>query len=151
MSWMVPEGSKKDRKLTRLLQIATYTLTILLGLLTLVFPVISIKYIIGLHFTYLYAVLLAVGASGVLYGLLKPNYKTEKNFLWVLIGGWAIYDIALWGTFVARIVHPIPLLAPSYGPAIAVIIIILFLIRKYIFLRGEEKQLIKDSDRAGDS
>ena len=136
--------------LNRGLLAVVYSLTILLGLLTVVFPAASIGGVIGDPLTYAYGVLLILGAAGALVGIIIPNYKVELVFLWLVAGGYLCYDIALWGLFAER-VGLADGLPPPYGPALAVGVLTAFLAAKILFLTRKNRALVRaaDHDRLG--
>lgn len=122
-----------------------YGITVLLGLLTVLAPAPSIWGVVGLHITYLYGILLFVGAIIALWSIIKPNYKLEMIALWPVVGGFALYDIALWGIFADR-VGVLDGLPPPYGPALAVAVLTLFLIAKIVLLYKKNRELVRASD-----
>lgn len=127
--------------------IAAYSLCILLGLLTVLFPVTSIVNVLTLHFTYFYGLMILVGSAGALVGVARPNYRIETAFLWWVIGGFLCYDIALWGLFAER-VGVVDGLAPPYGPALGMGILVILLGAQLLRLTKQSRKLIKDADHA---
>lgn len=122
-----------------------YSLTVVLGLLTVLAPAPSIWGVVGLHITYLYGILLVAGAAFAIFAILKPDYKLELIALWPIVGGYALYDIALWGLFADR-VGVVDGLPPPYGPALAVAVLTLFLIAKIVLLYRKNREFVKASD-----
>lgn len=122
-----------------------YGVSILLGLLTVLWPSPSIEGIIGLSLAYVYGAFILVGAIIGLIAVTIPNYKIEIGALWVLAGGYLIYDVALWALFVERIgVHDG--LPPPYGPALGILVLSIFLIAKIALLMKKSHQLVKAAD-----
>lgn len=122
-----------------------YSVSILLGLATLLFPAPSIEGVIGLVFAYVYGAFILLGAIVALVGIILPNYKIEYAALWAVAGGYLIYDIALWGLFFQRIAVPDGL-PPPYGPALAVLVLSIFLMAKIALLYKKNRQLVKAAD-----
>jgi len=127
---------------------AVYSLTAVFGLLSVSFPSPSVWGLVGLHLVYLYGILLLVGGLAALVAVALPNYKLELIALWPVVGGFLMYDIALWGLFAER-VGVIDGLAPPYGPALAVAILSLFLIAKILLLIKKNHQLVRAADNNG--
>lgn len=134
--------------LNRGLLAAVYSITALFGLLSLLFPSPSVWGLVGLHLVYLYGILLLVFGLIALLAVLRPNYKVELIALWPIAGGFLMYDIALWGLFAER-VGVLDGLPPPYGPALAVLILTLFLIAKILLLIWKNAQLVKASESHG--
>ncbi len=122
-----------------------YSVSILLGLATLFFPSPSVEGAIGLTLAYTYGAFILVGAVGALVGVILPNYKVELIALWAVAGGYFIYDIALWTLFAERI-GVRDGLPPPYGPALAVLVLSIFLCAKIALLVKKNHQLVKASD-----
>ena len=131
--------------LNRGLLSGVYSLSIILGLLTVLFPAPSIEGVIGLSLTYLYGGLILAGAIGALVGVIIKNYRIEMYWIWLVAGGFACYAIALWGLFAERI-GVLDGLPPPYGPALAVTILSIFLLAKALFLLRKNNELIKAVD-----
>ena len=135
--------------LDRRILAAVYSLTVALGVLTLLFPAPSIEGVIGYAFAYIYGFLLVVGGLIALAAVILPNYKIEYVALWFVAGGYGVYAAALWGLFAERlgIVDGLP---PPYGPAIALTVLTLFLIAKAWFLARKNRELIRASENGMD-
>lgn len=125
-----------------------YSLTAVLGVGTIFFPSESIEGAIGAAFTYLYGILLLVGAVGALIAIARPNYRFELIFLWPIAGGYASYAVALWSLFSERI-GVMDGLAPPYGPAIVATVLTLFLIAKILLLIRKNRELVKAVENNG--
>lgn len=127
---------------------AVCVISLILGLLTVIWPAPSIEGVFGLHITYGYGILIIIGSIGVLWGLIRPNYRIELNFIWVLMCGYVVYDIGLWTLFAER-VGVIDGMPPPYGPALAVAVLCAVLLSKGVNLYKAGSQLIKASDEHG--
>jgi len=127
--------------LNRKLLAIAYGVSIIMGLFTTLFPVTAIVDVITLHFTYLYGLLILIGSIGALIAVIKPDYRLEIVFLWLIIGGYLCYDVALWGLFAERI-GIVDGLAPPYGPALGMAVLVLLLIAKQIALIRKNKELV---------
>lgn len=127
-----------------------YSISMVLGVLTLILPPDSIINIVGLHITYFYGILLLAGGIGALIAIIRKNYRQETIWLWLVFGGYLFYDIALWGVFSDR-VGVIDGLAPPFGPALGILALALFTFGKALSLQKRNRELIKasDNDRLG--
>jgi len=126
---------------------AIYTLTVALGVVTLLFPAPSIEGVIGYAFAYTYGFLLLIGGLAALVAVVLPNYKIEYGALWLVTGGYGIYATALWALFAERLAEiGDQALPPPYGPAIALTVLTLFLAAKMMFLAKKNGQLIRASE-----
>lgn len=119
-----------------------YSVSMLLGLLTVLFPAPSIEGVLGVALAYVYGAFILIGASIALVGVIIPNYKIEMGALWLVAGGYLIYDVALWGIFAERIGVQDGL-PPPFGPALAVLVLSLFLIAKIALLWKKNRELLK--------
>lgn len=135
--------------LDRRILAAVYSLTVALGVLSLLFPAPAIEGAIGYTFTYIYGTLLLIGGLIALVAVILPNYKVEYAALWFVAGGYGIYATALWALFAERL-HLVDGLPPPYGPAIALTVLTLFLIAKAWFLAKKNRQLIRASGNGMD-
>jgi hypothetical protein len=134
--------------LNRGMLIAAYSIAVLFGLCTVLFPVTAILTLIGLHWTYFYGLLILVGAVGSLIAVIRTNYKVEYIFLWLVTGGFLCYDIALWGLFADRL-GVLDGLAPPYGPALAMAVLVLMLTGKLMKLAQGNRRLVVGASDAG--
>lgn len=124
-----------------------YGVSMLLGLATVLFPAPSIEGVIGLTLAYVYGAFILIGATVAFIGIVLPNYKIELTALWVVAGGYLIYDVALWGLFAERIGDHDGL-PPPYGPALAVLVLSIFLCAKIALLIKKNRQLLIEADNA---
>lgn len=132
----------------KVFQIALYTIAVLFGILTLAFPVPSISGVVGIGFVWTYGIFLTVGGITILYGTLKPNYKIELGALWLVAGGWLIYDISLWGVYFERLNNPTDT-PPAYGPGLAVASLVIFYTWRIVFLSIEARKIYKAAVNVG--
>ena len=128
--------------------IVVYVLSSLMGLLTTLFPVTAIVDIITLHFTVGYGLLILIGSIGALVEVIKPDYRLEIIFLWFIIAGYLCYDVALWGIFAERL-GVRDGLAPPYGPAVTVLVLVMLLFAKQMTLIKKNKQLVGSAHGLG--
>ena len=133
--------------LSRSFQILTYALTMVLGILTVLYPLPAIAGVIGISLTYLYGWMLGISGVLALYAVLRPNFKIEITFLFPVIAGWIVYDLSVWAVYVDRIYHPTDQ-APPYGSGIAGALVCLFFVWRCTWLIGEARKLAKEVDRA---
>jgi len=131
--------------INRGLLIVAYALSTLMGLMTTFFPVTAIIDVLTLHLTVGYGILILAGSIGALVSVVKPDYRLEIIFLWLIIAGYMCYDVALWGLFAER-VGIIDGLAPPYGPALTVLVLVVLLFAKQMTLIKKNKQLVGQSN-----
>lgn len=143
--WTLCLVSKDNMILNRGLLGVVYGLSAVFGLATLFFPAPSIEGVIGLAFSYTYGALILIGAVICLIAVLLPNFKIELTALWAMTGGFLIYDVALWSLFFERLGVPDGL-PPPYGPALAVLVLVVFLAAKMLLLHKKSHSLVKVVD-----
>jgi len=129
--------------INRGLLIVVYALSSLMGLMTTVFPVTAIVDIITLHFTVGYGLSIFAGSVGALIAVIKPDYRLEIVFLWFIVAGYLCYDVALWGLFFERVGVPDGL-APPYGPALGIAVLVSLLFAKQVTLIAKNRELVRN-------
>jgi hypothetical protein len=118
-----------------------YIIGFAMGVATLVSPSEPVQSVIGVIFTILYGLIITTAAIGALYGIYRPNYRIEMTALFGLATGLAMYDIALIGIYVERVLSPETGI-PSYGPPLIVAATTLLIIVKAHYLYVKNKELI---------
>lgn len=127
-----------------------YSLTAVLGVMTLFFPSPTIEGVLGVAMIYVYGSLLVVGSVGALIGIMRPNYMIEMNFLWGISTGYGVYAIALWSVGLERLLDT-SIYPPPFGPAFAVTVLSILVTMRLLRLYRLNKELLRasDNDRLG--
>lgn len=126
-----------------------YALTVLIGALSIIYPTpVPVWVDFGLHITYIYAMMLFFGGIAGLFAIYRPNYKVELVGLWFVLGGYAIYDIALWSLVTERILIATEI-APPFRPALIAAALAVFCTGRIIYLVKQNHELVKAADADG--
>lgn len=128
-------------------QFAIYGLSALLGVFTVMNPVMAIATVVGYNVVYAYGWTLAISGLLALIASIWPNFKIEITVLFPLMTAWLIYDIAVWSIYFSRVHNP-SMLYPPYGSAISGAIVIAFFVWRTVWLISGARQLTAKVDHA---
>jgi hypothetical protein len=134
-------------KAGKLFQFLIYGMSALLGVLTLVHPVIPITAVIGIGLVNIYGITLALGGFLALIASIWPNFKIEITALFPLMTAWLVYDLAVWAIYFNRMHNP-SMLYPPYGSAISGAIVFIFFVWRTVWLISGARQLTAKADHA---